>query len=154
MQCTGNSGCFPWGKRAAIVPRYPVIFFLLSAVFSFFRNPPNSDMDYRSFNVRTWPLLWVRIRMGVGHTDNESALHSDSEKLSQFVLACSWRGRGSNLWSLDLELMLYQLSHPVTPERFALNESDQLHCVICGYVYLFKYNDNLTPNPIRNKSPK
>ena len=27
MQCTGNTGCFPRGKRAAIVRRYPVVVF-------------------------------------------------------------------------------------------------------------------------------
>ena len=34
------------------------------------------------------------------------------KKPSHKVFLCS--GRGSNLWSLDLESMLYQLSHPVT----------------------------------------
>ena len=29
MQCTGNSGCFPWGKRAAIVRRYPFFGFFV-----------------------------------------------------------------------------------------------------------------------------
>ena len=49
-------------------------FFLLCGVFSCFSNPPNSDMDYRIFNVRTWSFLYVRIHMGVGHID-ESAPH-------------------------------------------------------------------------------
>ena len=43
-------------------------------VFSCFRNPPNSDMDYRILNVRTESFLCVRIHTGVGHTD-ESAQH-------------------------------------------------------------------------------
>ena len=64
-----NSGCFPRRKRAAIVRRYRV----------FFRNPPNSDMDYSIFNVRTF--LCVRVHTGAGHTD-ESA-HFDSGQLSQ-----------------------------------------------------------------------
>ena len=63
MQCTGHPGCFPRGKRAAIVRRYPVVVvFFLCAVFSCFRNPPNSDMDYRVFIMRT--LLCVRIHTG------------------------------------------------------------------------------------------
>ena len=33
-------------------------------VFSCFRNPPNSDMDYRIFNVRTWPFLSVHMHTG------------------------------------------------------------------------------------------
>ena len=41
--------------------------------FLCFRNPPNSDMDYSIFNVRTWPFVCVRIHTGVGHTDSESA---------------------------------------------------------------------------------
>ena len=50
VQCTGNLGCFPQGKRAATVQRYPVFcFFSQCAVFSCFRNAPNSDMDYRIF---------------------------------------------------------------------------------------------------------
>ena len=44
-------------------------------VFSCFRNPPNSDMDYSIFNVPTWSFLCVRIHMGVGHADSESAQH-------------------------------------------------------------------------------
>ena len=93
MQCTWHSGCFPRGKRAAMLRRYPVFF--LCAVFSCFRNPPNSNIDYRIFNVRTF--LCVRIiHTRVGHTDNESAQHFDSENSHNFCL-CS--GRDSNLWS-------------------------------------------------------
>ena len=54
----------------------------LCVVFSCFRNPPNSDMDYRIFNVRTF--LCVRTHTGVGHTD-ESAQHFDSEELSPIL---------------------------------------------------------------------
>ena len=51
-------------------------------------NPPNSDMvmDYRISNLRTWSFLCVRIHTRVGHTDNESVQHFDSEKLSEFFL--------------------------------------------------------------------
>ena len=42
-------------------------------------------MDYGIFNVHTF--LCVRIHMAVGHTDNESAQHFDSEKLTNFVCA-------------------------------------------------------------------
>ena len=41
-------------------------------------------MDHRIFNVSTF--LCVRIHMGVGHTDNESAQNVDSEKLAQICL--------------------------------------------------------------------
>ena len=48
-------------------------------VFSCFRNPPSSDMDYRIFNVCTWSFSRVRIHTRVGHTINQSAQHFDSE---------------------------------------------------------------------------
>ena len=38
-----------------------------------FHNPPNSDIDYRMFNVRTWYFVCVRIHTGARHTDSESA---------------------------------------------------------------------------------
>ena len=63
MQCTGESELLP------IVVCFPP----LCAVCSCFLIPPNSDMDYMIYNVRTF---WcVRVHMGVGHTDNESAHH-------------------------------------------------------------------------------
>ena len=37
---------------------------MLRRIFSCFRNPPNSDMDYRSFSVCTWSLLYVGIHTG------------------------------------------------------------------------------------------
>ncbi len=41
-------------------------------------------MDYRIFNVRTFSC--VRVHTGVGHTDNESAQHFDTEKLIYIFL--------------------------------------------------------------------
>ena len=73
-QCsTGNSGCCPRGKRAAIVRRYPVFSSVFPPCVSCFRNPPRSHMDNRIFNVRTF--FCVRLQTGVGHTDCESAQH-------------------------------------------------------------------------------
>ena len=46
----GNSGCFPWGKPAATELHYPTPG--ACWVFQCFHNPSNSDMDYRTFNVR------------------------------------------------------------------------------------------------------
>ena len=118
MQCTENSGCFPRVKRAAIVRRYQ-LFFPLYAVFSCFRNPPNYDMDYGIFNVRTF--LCVRIHTGMGHTDNdESAQHFDSEKLSIFSCApdgirTSYHGIHWISWPT-----LYPLSHHVLLGLFVL----------------------------------
>ena len=42
-------------------------------LFSCFHNPPNSDMDYKISNMRTWSFVCVCIHTGVGHTNSESA---------------------------------------------------------------------------------
>ena len=77
---------FPGEKRAGIARHYPFLFrVFLCAVFLCFRNPPKSNMDYRIFNVRTFLCVHIP-HTGVGHTDNESAQHFDSEKLSQILL--------------------------------------------------------------------
>ena len=70
--------------------------------FSCSRNPPNSDMGCKIFNVRTWSFLCARIHTRVRHTDTKSSQHFDlgGKKTDNFFL-CSWRG--SNLRSLDLE---------------------------------------------------
>ena len=47
----GNSDCFPRGMPAATESRYPA--YGACWVFYCFHNPPNFDMDYRIFNVRT-----------------------------------------------------------------------------------------------------
>ena len=47
----GNSGCFLRGKPAATESHYPT--YSSCWVFQFLHNPPNSDMDYRIFNMRT-----------------------------------------------------------------------------------------------------
>ena len=83
-------------------------------VFSCFRNPPNSDMDYRIFNVCMRSFLCVHIHTGVGDTD-ESAQHFWLGKtLTNFSCAHDTdRVRTSGLWISSPMLSL--LSHPVTP---------------------------------------
>ena len=46
-----NSGCILRGKPAATESRYPT--YCACWMFKCFHNPPNSDMDYRIFNVCT-----------------------------------------------------------------------------------------------------
>ena len=61
-------------------------------VFSHFRNPPNSDMNYRICNVRTWSFLCVCIytrRLGTP-TGSQHNIFDFREKTHKFVL-CSWR---------------------------------------------------------------
>ena len=83
-------------------------------VFSWFRNPPHSDMDYRIFNVRTWSSVCMhKIHTGVGHTD-ESAQHFWLRKTLN-IFSCALYGAG--IWNSGLWIsspMLYQLSHPDT----------------------------------------
>ena len=85
------------GKASSHGTALPSFVWVFSCVqFSCFRNPPNSDMDYRILNVRTF-FLCVRIRTGVGH-------NILTRKNSYKFVLCS--GRDSNLWSrnaLDLE---------------------------------------------------
>ena len=70
-------------------------------VFSCFRNSPNSHIDYRIFNMRTWSFLCIRIQTGVGHTDSESAQQFWLRKTLTIFVLCTWRGL--NLGFLDLE---------------------------------------------------
>ena len=109
----GEFGLLSPGKRAAIVRRYPVcLVFFLCAVFSCFRNPPNSDMNYRICIVHTF--LCVRIYTGVGHT-NESAQHFDSKRLTH--LSCAPGGIRTSCHGIHRisRPTLYPLSRHVLP---------------------------------------
>ena len=72
-----NSGCFPQGKPGATASRYPT--YCACWMFKCFHNPPNSDMDYRIFNVRTDVNAGDCTR-GFTDTVRESALKVDSGK--------------------------------------------------------------------------
>ena len=48
----GDLGCFPQGKPAATEPRYPPTC-CACWVFQCFHSAPNSDLDYRIFNLHT-----------------------------------------------------------------------------------------------------
>ena len=78
-------------------------------------NPPNSDMDYRIFNMRTWSFLCVHIHTGVGHTDSQSAEHVLIRKTHNLNFSCAPDGiRTFVLWIWSP--MLYQLSYSVNPK--------------------------------------
>ena len=86
-------------------------------VFTCYHNPPNSDMDYKIFNVRTWSFLRVRIHTGVGHTDSESAQHV---WLGQTLTnrSCAPDADGIRTLSHWLSsLTFYQLSPPPSPRN-------------------------------------
>ena len=84
----GNSGRFPQGKKAATELRYWTLTnYSACCVFSCFHNPPNSDVYYRIFKVRTWSLSCVRIHTGSwAHRQRVSTTLFCSEKLLQIVL--------------------------------------------------------------------
>ena len=75
--------------------------------------PPDSEMDYRIFNVRTWSFLCVRVHTRVGYTDSEPAQHF---WLGKTLTICYCAPKG--VWTSGLWISSptsYQLSHPVTP---------------------------------------
>ena len=71
----GISGCFPRGKPAATESCYPT--YCACSMFWCFYNPPNSDMTYRIFNVRT-DVNACDCTRGCTDTRRESALKVDS----------------------------------------------------------------------------
>ena len=79
-----------------------------------FCNAPNSDMNYRIFNVCTWSFLCVCIHVGVWVKQQRvSTTFFYSERLSHFFL-CFWRD--SNLvhaWNMNLSLTLPIDSTPI-----------------------------------------
>ena len=115
-----NSDCFPRGKRAALpsLGTTQCFCFFLCAVFLCFRNPANSDMDCRIFNVRTF--LRVCIHTGVWGTPTTIQHKILTRKNSHRFVLCS--GRDSNLWSWN----------PLHHEADALpNEPPHPLCIGC-----------------------
>ena len=104
----GNSGLVSLGKPAATESCYPT--YSLCWVFKSFHNPPNSDMNYRVFNMHT--DVCMRFSLG-GCTDTirESAVKVDSGRK---ILCHSGE---SNLCQRHGGLMLYQLSYIPTSSK-------------------------------------
>ena len=79
-------------------------------VFSCFRHPSNSDMDYRIFNVRTWSFLYT----GVGHTlpwdrisRSDTGNNDTVNSAYMFVVECArWQWR---LMYLSVQLLIRSL---------------------------------------------
>ena len=105
----GNSGCLLRGKPAAAESRYPT--YGACWVFQRFRNPPNSDMDYRIFNISTRVYACGCTR-GCMDTVKASALKVDSGR----KIPC--RTRESNLPQRRAGPALYQLSYIPTPHHY------------------------------------
>ena len=55
-------------------------------VFSCFRNPPNTDMDYRIFNMRTWSLLLLLYRRGWAYRQRVSTTVLTRKKSFRFLV--------------------------------------------------------------------
>ena len=85
-------------------------------IFSCFRNPPNSDINCRIFNVRTCVRACTHRGLGTPTMSQHNIF--DSEKLSQFFFLCSWRRRDSNLRSLDLGSDALATEPPRHPPHF------------------------------------
>ena len=100
----GNSGGFHQGKPAScnrVALPNPNYNWSSCWVFSCFHNPPNSDMDYRIFNVRTWSFLCVRILYTRGLGTPTASQHNifDSKKITIVYCASNAGGvRTSGLW--------------------------------------------------------
>ena len=119
----GNVGHLTWVMLQQLQDQsYPVL--QVHAGSLCFHNPPNSDMDYRIFNVCMWSFLCVRIHTGVGHSDNESAQHF-------WHFLCSWRGW--NLGSLDLKSDAIPVERPAPSPRSVMIDSFAFHahCLVC-----------------------
>ena len=123
MQCTGNSSCFPRGKRTAIVRRYPAFSFFIF-FFSFFIIMCNvscfhtTRCEAYSFTADGYWIFNVRTNLGPCSTHEEagSCRHKqvctgsvDSERQKNWILPRP--ARGSNPGSSDLN------SDAVTTER-------------------------------------
>ena len=102
----GKSGCFPHGKPAAIVA-LPNLLCMLG--FLCFHNSPNSDMDYRIFNVRTDVNACDCTQ---GCTDTRKRVCTES-RLWEKKIPC--RTRESILRQRRDGPMPYQLSYIPTP---------------------------------------
>ena len=102
---------FPLEKQAAIVQRYPVLGWCLNCVQCF-----RVSVTHQTLTWATGSLTCVHdhsyacaYTQGLG-TPITSQHNILTQKNCHKFFLCS--GRGSNLWSLDLESMLYTLSHP------------------------------------------
>ena len=104
LDFSGKSAAWP-GKTTvaawAVLPKHTSACWYF---FSSFRDPQNTDMDYRTLNVLTWSFLCVYIHTGVGHTDTKSAQPFWLGKTHTFFL-CFWRDWNSigSLMSWNLE---------------------------------------------------
>ena len=78
MQCRGNSGCFPWGKRAAIVRCYLFFFFQ----FSFFHT---TGCEVYSFTTDGCGIFNMRTHLGAccTHEGGSGTNKSAHQELTQ-----------------------------------------------------------------------
>ena len=102
-QCRKNAGCFPWGKRAAIVRRYPD-FVSMCAVVSRFHT---AGFEAYSFTTDGYGICNVRTNVGAGRT-REGGCHAGRNKSAQELTRIDRKtvahhapARGSNPGSSD-----------------------------------------------------
>ena len=85
-------------------------------VFSYFCNPPNSDIDYRIFNMHTWSFLCMRIHMARGWAfwQRVSIIIFDSETHKIFFGS----RQDSNLGPVNLESVALSSESPHVIAKF------------------------------------
>ena len=90
-------------------------------IFSCFCNPPNSDKNYRIFNVRTRSLICVRMHTGVGYTDSKSAQVTCLTQKSSRRFSCALDGPcGTRTRVINMEFELESDALPVEPPRHSI----------------------------------
>ena len=111
MQCMGNSGCCPRGKRAAIVRRCPFVFFPCVQCF-------RVSAIHRTLTCTTGSLTCARSYVCVytrGWGTSTTSQHNIfTRKNSHKLFLCS--ERDSNLWSWN-PLNLEAVALPIEPPR-------------------------------------
>ena len=110
MQCTGNSGCLPQGKRAAIVWHYPAFFFFFPCVQCFHvsippavRPTPLRRMDMGS--SLTCAQIWVRAvhtEGGQAQTSPHKSRPRRDRKTAPHPAPPGDRTQGHRIWILTL----------------------------------------------------
>ena len=97
ISAMGNLGSFPWEKPAVTESHYPTCY--ACWVSECFHNPPNSDMDYRFFNMRT-DVIACDSTWSCMDTTREPALKVDCEG----KILCRTRESNLSQWCAGLTL--------------------------------------------------
>ena len=115
MQCTGNSGCFFWEKRAAIVRRF-FSFFLCAVFFAF----PYHRLWGLLFSTDGYGIFNVRTNLGV------CAVHTKGDQ-AQTSLHKSWLG-GTFFFGGGIEPRVYGFEFWLSNQHWAMSSFIEFGC--------------------------